>query len=100
MPLELQGYILDSQSVGEKRMKPHHTARAGLMYNAICTDMMQFNCKAIKAQLVQDFNQEHPGWVDIKEDLQFAPHQRSYAIRKVVKDFSIENGDLLNAHHI
>jgi hypothetical protein len=100
MPLELKGYILDSQRVGEKMRKPHHTARAGLTYNTIRTDAMQFNRKAIKAELVQDFNQEHPTWEDIKEDYQFAPHQRSYAIRDVVRDFFREYDDLLNVQRI
>jgi hypothetical protein len=100
MPLELQGYILDSQRVGKKMTKPHHTARAGLTYNAIRTDTMKFNRKAIKAQLVQDFNQEHPRWVDTEDSPQFAPHQRSYAIPKVVNDFFKECDDLLNVQHI
>jgi hypothetical protein len=100
MPLGLQGYILDSQRVGEKMMKPHHTARAGLTYNAICTDTMKFNRKLIKAQLEQDFNQEHPGWADTEDDPQFAPHQRSYAIHKVVNNFFKEYDDLLNVQRI
>jgi hypothetical protein len=32
MPLDLGGYIIDSQTVGEKMKKPHHTARAGLAH--------------------------------------------------------------------
>jgi hypothetical protein len=100
MPLELQGYILDSHRVGKKMMKPHHTARAGLAYNKTHTDTMKFNRKAIKAQLEQDFNQEHPGWVDREDNPQFAPHQRSYAIHEVVKDFFIEYDDLLNVQSI
>jgi hypothetical protein len=100
MPLELQGYILDSQRVGKKMMKPHHTARAGLTYNTICTDVMKFNRKGIKAQLEQDFNQEHPGWVDREDDPKSAPHQRSYAICEVVNDFFKEYDDLLNVPRI
>jgi hypothetical protein len=100
MPLELQGCILDSQRVGEKMKKPHHTARAGLMYNTIRTDAMKFDCKAIKAQLHQDFNREHPCWVDNEDDYQYAPHKRSYAIREVVRDFFKEHDDLLNVQHI
>jgi hypothetical protein len=42
-PLVLKGYILDSQTVGKKMKKPHHTARAGLTYNMICTDTMKQN---------------------------------------------------------
>jgi hypothetical protein len=67
MPLKLKGCILDSQRVGKKRKKPHHTARAGLTYNMICTDTMKFDCTAIEAQLLQDFNIEHPFWVDDKD---------------------------------
>ena len=100
MPLEFQGYILDSQSVSQKMNKPHHTARAGLTYNTICTDTMQFNRKAIKKQLVQDFNQENPTWEDIKEDYQFAKHQRSYALRQVITDFFIEYDNLVNVQGI
>jgi hypothetical protein len=47
MHLELRGYIIDSQMVGEKMEKPHHTARAGLAYNKARTDTMRFNCEAI-----------------------------------------------------
>jgi hypothetical protein len=100
MPLELQGYILDSQKVGKKMKKPHHTARAGLTYNAICTDAMKFNRTAIEAQLVQDFNLEHSFWVDTEKDPQLAPHQTSYAIREVVFDFFKEYDDLLNVQRI
>jgi hypothetical protein len=78
MPLALKGYILDSQSVGKKMKKPHHTARAGLTQNMIRTDTMKFDCKAVEAQLLQDFNVEHPFWKDNPNDYQFAPHQRSY----------------------
>jgi hypothetical protein len=69
MPLELEGYILDSQRVGEKMKKPHHTARAGPTYNMIRTDAMKFDRKAIKVQLPQDFNREHPFWMDDKDTL-------------------------------
>jgi hypothetical protein len=100
MPLALKGYILDSQSVGKKMKKPHHTARAGLTYNTIHTDAMKFDRKAVKAQLLQDFNVEHPFWVDDKDAPQFAPHQRSYAEREVVTDFFKEYEDLLNIQHI
>jgi hypothetical protein len=86
-PLALKGYILDSQTVGKKMKKPYHTARAGLTYNTIRTDTMKFDRKAVKAQLLQDFNVEHPFWVDRDNDYQFAPHQRSFAEREVVKDF-------------
>jgi hypothetical protein len=85
MTLELKGCILDSQRVGKKLKKPHHTSRAGLTYNTICTDAMKFDRKAIKAQLLQDFNREHPFWVDDEDEPQYAPHQRSYAIREVVR---------------
>jgi hypothetical protein len=67
MPLALKGYILDSQTVGKKMKKPHHTARAGLTYNMIRTDTMKFDCKAVNVQLLQDFNVEHPFWVDKEE---------------------------------
>ena len=77
-PLALKGYILDCQRVGKKMRKPHHTARAGLTYNAICTDTLKFDRKAVEAQLLQDFNVEHPFWKDNPNDYQFAPHQRSY----------------------
>jgi hypothetical protein len=30
MPLNLRGQIIDSQTVGKKMKRPHHTARAGL----------------------------------------------------------------------
>jgi hypothetical protein len=101
MPLELQGCILDSQRVGKKMKKPHHTARAGLTYNSmIRTDAMKFDRKAIKAQLHQDSKREHPFWVDLKDDYQYVPHQRSYAIREVVRDFFKEYDDLLNVQRI
>jgi hypothetical protein len=76
--------------------KPHHTARVGLTYNTIGTDAMKFDCKAIKAQLHQDFNREHPFWVDQEDDYQYAPYQRFFAIREVVTDFFKEYDDLLN----
>jgi hypothetical protein len=79
--LALKGYILDSQTVGKKMKKPHHNARAGFTYNTICTDTMKFDRKAVKAQLLQDFNVEHPCWVDKEDDYQFGPHQRSFAER-------------------
>jgi hypothetical protein len=100
MPLALKGYILDSQRVSEKMKKPHHTARAGLTYNMIRTDAMKLDRKAVKAQLLQDFNVEHPFWVDDKDAPQFAPHQRSYEEREVVTDFFIEYEDLLNVQRI
>ncbi len=96
-PLALKGYILDSQTVGKKMKKPHHTARAGLTYNTICIDTMKFDRKAVKAQLLQDCNVENPFWVDKEDDYQFTPHpQRSFAEREVVKDFFKEYEDLLN----
>jgi hypothetical protein len=75
--LALKGYILDSQTVGKKMEKPHHTARAELTYNTIHTDTMKFDRKAVEAQLLKGFNVEHPCWEDKKDDYQFAPHQRS-----------------------
>jgi hypothetical protein len=87
MPLELRGYIIDSQTMGEKMKKPHHTARAGLTYNQICTDTMTFNRPAIKLKLDRDFNKEHSHWVDNEDDYQFAPHQKSYAIRELHRFF-------------
>jgi hypothetical protein len=100
MPLKLKGYILDGQSVGKKMKKPHHTARAGLTYNTIRTDMMKFDRKAVEAQLLQDFNVEHPFWKDNPNDYQFAPHERFYAEREVVTDFFKEYEDLLNVQRI
>jgi hypothetical protein len=78
MPLKLKGYIHDSQRVGEKMKKPHHTARAGLTYNTIHTDTMKFDRTAIEAQLLQDFNIKHPFWVDDKDAHKFAPDSRAY----------------------
>ena len=75
--------------------KPHHTARAGLTYNMICTDTMKFNGKAIKAQLIQDFEKAHPYWKDHKDEYQFAPHQTSYAERELVREFFGEYDELL-----
>jgi hypothetical protein len=100
MPLALKGYILDSQRAGKKMKKPHHTARAGLAYNTIHTDVMKFNRKAVEAQLLQDFNVEHPFWNDNPNDYQFAPHQRSYEEREVITDFVKEREDLLNVQRI
>jgi hypothetical protein len=80
--------------------KPHHTARAGLTNNTICTDTVKFDRKAVKAQLLQDFNVEHPFWKDNPDDYQFAPHQRSYVERGVVTDFFKEYEDLLNVQRI
>jgi hypothetical protein len=87
MPLKLKGYILDSQRLGKKMKKPHHTARAGLTYNMIRTDTMKFDCKAIEAQLLQDCNIKHPFWVDDKDAPKFAPDSRSYEEREFVTDF-------------
>jgi hypothetical protein len=98
--LALKGYILDSQRVGEKMKKPHHTARAGLTYNTIHTDTMKFDRKAVEAQLLQDFNIKHPFWVDDKDAPQFAPHQRSYEEGEVVTYFFKEYEDLLNIQRI
>jgi hypothetical protein len=100
MPLKLKGYILDSQRVGKKMKEPHHTARAGLTYNTICTDTMKFDRKAVEAQLLQDFNVKHPFWKDNPNDYQFAPHQRSYEEREVVTYFFKEYEDLLNVQGI
>jgi hypothetical protein len=61
---------------------------------------MKFDRKAVKAQLLQDFNVEHPCWEDKEDDYQFAPHQRSFAEREVVKDFFKEYEDLLNVPRI
>jgi hypothetical protein len=96
--LALKDYILDSQTVWMKN--PHHTARAGLTYNMISTDTMKFDRKAVKTQLLQDFNVEHPFWKDNPNDYQFTPHQRSYEEREVVTDFFKEYKDLLNVKHI
>jgi hypothetical protein len=96
MPLKLEGYILDSQRVGEKMKKPHHTARAGLTYNMIRTDTMKFDRKAIEAQLLQDFNIKHPFLADNKDAPKFAPDSRAYEEREVVTDFFKEYEDLLN----
>jgi hypothetical protein len=98
--LALKGYILDSQTVGKKMKKPHQTARAGLTYNTIRTDTMKFDRKAIKAQLLEDFNVEHPFWVDKEDGYQFAPHQRSFPGCEVVKAFFKEYEDLLNVQRI
>ena len=38
--------------------------------------------------------------MDKEDDYQFASHQRSFAEREVVKDFSKEYEDLLNVPHI
>jgi hypothetical protein len=61
---------------------------------------MKFDRKAVKAQLLQDFNVETPFWVDKEDDYQFTPHERSFAEREVVKDFFKEYEDLLNVPHI
>jgi hypothetical protein len=98
--MALKGYILDSQTVGKKMKKPHHTARAGLAYNTIRTDTMKFDRKVVKAQLLQDFNVEHPCWEDKEDDYQFAPHQRSFAEREFVKYFFKEYEALLNVPRI
>jgi hypothetical protein len=98
--LALEGYILDSQTVGKKMEKPHHTAGAGLTYNTIRTDTMKFDCKAVKAQLLQDFNVEHPCWEDKKDDYQFAPHQRSFVEREFLRDFFKEYEALFNVPRI
>jgi hypothetical protein len=100
MPLSRKGYILDSQRVGKKMKKPHHTARAGLTYNMICTDTMNFVRKAVEALLLQDFNIKHPFWVDDKDAPQCAPHQRSYEEHEVVTDLFKEYEDLLNVQCI
>jgi hypothetical protein len=96
MPLELKGYIIDSQSVATKLKKPHHTARAGLTYNVMRTDMMKFNRKAIKEQLIKDHDKEHPYWKDHEDEFQFALHQKSYAERGLVTAFFGEYDALLN----
>jgi hypothetical protein len=100
MPLELRGYIIDSQTMSAKMKKPHHTARAGLTYNKICRDTMTFNRPAIELQLHRDFNKEHPHWVDKEDNYQFAPHQRSYAIRELHRKFFGEHDALLNQKRI
>jgi hypothetical protein len=100
MPLGLRGYILDSQRVGEKMKKPHHTARAGLTYNTIRTDTMKFDRTAIEAQLLQDFNIKHPFWVDDKDAPKFAPDSRAYEEREDLTDFFREYEDLLNMQHL
>jgi hypothetical protein len=99
-PLALKSCILDSQRFGKKMKKPHHTARAGLTYNTICTDTMKFNRKAVKAQLLQDSNVKHLFWVDKEGDYQFAPHQRSFAEHEVATCFFKEYEDLLNVPRI
>jgi hypothetical protein len=99
MPLELIGYIIDSQTVGEKMNKPHHTARAGLTYNRIHTDTMKINCAAIKNQLIQDFEKKYPYWKD-GEGFQFAPLQKSCGVRKLLRGFFEEYDELLNQKRI
>jgi hypothetical protein len=100
MPLRLRGSILDSQRVGEKMKKPHHTARAGLTYNTIHTDTMKFDRTAIEAQLLQYFNIKHPFWVGDKDAPKFAPDLRAYEEREVLTDFFKEYEDLLNIQRI
>jgi hypothetical protein len=95
-PLALKGYILDSQTVGKKMKKQHHTARAGLTYKTT----MKLDRKVVEAQLLQDFNVEHPCWEDKEDDYQFAPHQRSFAEREFVRDFFTEYDALLNVPRI
>jgi hypothetical protein len=99
MPLELRGCIIDSQTIGEKMNKPHHTARAELTYNKICTDTMKFNRTAIEKQLIQDFEKKHPYWKD-DEGFQFAPHQKSYAVRELLRGFLGEYDELLDQQRI
>jgi hypothetical protein len=99
-PLELRGNTIDSQTLGDKMKKPHHTARAGLTYNKIRRDTMTFNRPAIGLRLEQDFNKKHPHWVDKEDDYQFATHQRSYAIRELHRKFFREYDELLNQKRI
>jgi hypothetical protein len=95
IPLELRGYIIDSQTVGKKMNKPHHTARAGLTYNRIHTDAMKLNRPSIEKQLIQDFKKKHPYWKD-NEGFQFATHQKSYAVPELLRGFFGEYDELLN----
>jgi hypothetical protein len=99
MPLGLRGYIIDSQTVGEKMKKPHHTARAGLTYNRIRRDTMKFVRLAIEKQLIQDFEKKNPDWKD-DEGFKFAPHQKSYAIRELLIGFFGEYEEILNQKRI
>ena len=95
MPLELRGYIIDSQTVGEKMNKPHHTARAGLTYNETRTDTMKFDRPRIEEQLIQDFERENPLILD-----DFVKKEKTHAIRELIKNFFEEYDDLLNQKRI
>ncbi len=95
MPLELRGYIIDSQTVGEKMNKPHHTARAGLTYNETRTDTMKFDRPRIEEQLIQDFERENPLILD-----DFVKKEKTHAIRELIKNFFKEYDDLMNQKRI
>jgi hypothetical protein len=100
MPLELRGYIIYSQTVGKKMEKPHHTVRAGLVtYNKAHTDTMRFNREAITLQISQDLKKENPYLVD-DEDHPMGPHQKTDAIRDLIKDFFQEYDELPNQKRI
>jgi hypothetical protein len=60
---------------------------------------MKFSHQAIKLQLIQDFEKKHPHWVD-DEGYPFAKHQKSYAIRELLKDLFEEYDELLNKKRI
>jgi hypothetical protein len=100
MPLEMRGYIIDSQTFGKKMKKPHHTARAGLTQDKATTDdTMKFDCEAITLQITQDFEKEHSYFKDDKED-SFGPHRKTDAIRDIIQDFFQECDELLNQKRI
>jgi hypothetical protein len=80
MPLDLRGYVIDSQTFGEKMKKPHHIVRAGLTQNKATTDTMKFDCEAITLQITQDFEKEHPYFKDEDEEHPLGPHQKTQSV--------------------
>jgi hypothetical protein len=69
--------------------------RAGLTYNKIHTDTIKFNCPAMEKKIIQDFEKKHPYWKD-DEGFQFAPHNKSYTVGKLLRGFFGEYDELLD----
>ena len=84
-PLDLRGWIIDSQTFGKKWNKPHHIARAGLMQNEATIETMSFDQPRIEKQIREDFNNGE--W--ITGDVEY-----------IIREFFKEYDQLLNQQRI
>ena len=84
-PLELRGWIIDSQTFSEKWDKKHYDARAGLTQNYATIDTMKFDRTRIEKRIKEDFDKGQ--WI-------------SGGLDWIIREFFQEYDQLLNQRRI